>query len=79
MRLWLDAPAPALTAGRRGGTIWLDRSPALILAVCACGWRAPADTPARAWAAAALHAVAVHDDTAAADQARKNRGRLNSP
>ena len=75
MRLWLDRSAPELSAAG-AGRVWLDRSPALVLAVCRCGWRAPATDPAAAWAAAAAHAAEIHADADAAAQARKNRCRV---
>jgi len=71
VKLWLDAVNPELTAER----VWLDRSPALLLAVCECGWRAVATDPPAAWTALGVHLGRCHDDPASARQAGKNRWR----
>ena len=43
---------------------WIDRSPALLLAACECGWRSPATSTAGAWAAVATHLRAAHPPSA---------------
>jgi len=66
MKLTADRP-PRITAARVGSLrLWLDRSPALVLACCSCRWRRPTRTDRAGWAAAVYHLRVYHDDEPAA-------------
>lgn len=55
---------------------WLDRSPAMLLAACTCGWRTPVPDGVWGWQLIADHDAAWHaDEPDQLRRAQQNRSR----